>query len=331
MSTSPTRVDAAHARSRDGRSATKRAPPTASSSPRSSPARSPASPSPRSSRGCSRFNAPQGACPACDGLGEKLLFDAELVVPNHALSIKKGAVVPWAKSQPAQPLLHAGARQPRPRVRLRPRHPVGGPARGASATSSSTAPAASPSRSPSSTAASPTTCSKPFEGVIGNLNRRLLQTESAWMREELSQVPDRAAVRDLPRRAPQARGARGQDRRQRHRHATRLSVVDALAWFARPARPPHRPAERDRRAHPQGDRRAARLPQQRRARLPQPRPHPRHALGRREPAHPPRQPDRQRPVGRALRPRRAQHRPPPARQRPAARRRCSACATSATP
>src|SRR3546814_17625729 len=27
---------------------------------------------------------------------------------------------------------------------------------------------------------------KPFEGVIGNLNRRLLQTESAWMREELS-------------------------------------------------------------------------------------------------------------------------------------------------
>jgi excinuclease ABC subunit A len=27
---------------------------------------------------------------------------------------------------------------------------------------------------------------KPFEGVIGNLNRRMLQTESAWMREELS-------------------------------------------------------------------------------------------------------------------------------------------------
>ena len=27
---------------------------------------------------------------------------------------------------------------------------------------------------------------KPFEGVIGNLNRRMLQTESAWMREELA-------------------------------------------------------------------------------------------------------------------------------------------------
>ena len=49
------------------------------------------------------FNAPQGACPACDGLGEKLIFDEDLVVPNHALTIKKGAVVPWAKSNPPSP------------------------------------------------------------------------------------------------------------------------------------------------------------------------------------------------------------------------------------
>ena len=49
------------------------------------------------------FNAPQGACPACDGLGEKMIFDEDLVVPNHALSSAKGAVVPWAKSQPPSP------------------------------------------------------------------------------------------------------------------------------------------------------------------------------------------------------------------------------------
>src|SRR4029077_918827 len=49
------------------------------------------------------FNAPQGACPACDGLGEKLYFDPQLVVPNEALSIKQGAVVPWAKSNPPSP------------------------------------------------------------------------------------------------------------------------------------------------------------------------------------------------------------------------------------
>ena len=49
------------------------------------------------------FNAPQGACPACDGLGEKLVFDEDLVVPNHNLTIAKGAVAPWAKSQPPSP------------------------------------------------------------------------------------------------------------------------------------------------------------------------------------------------------------------------------------
>ena len=49
------------------------------------------------------FNAPQGACPACDGLGEKLLFDPELVVPNEHLTLKKGAIVPWAKSNPPSP------------------------------------------------------------------------------------------------------------------------------------------------------------------------------------------------------------------------------------
>ena len=49
------------------------------------------------------FNAPQGACPACDGLGERQEFDPDLVVPNHALSLKKGAVVPWAKSNPPSP------------------------------------------------------------------------------------------------------------------------------------------------------------------------------------------------------------------------------------
>ena len=49
------------------------------------------------------FNAPQGACPDCDGLGERLEFDPQLVVPNEGLSLKKGAVVPWAKSTPPSP------------------------------------------------------------------------------------------------------------------------------------------------------------------------------------------------------------------------------------
>ncbi len=42
------------------------------------------------------FNSPYGACPACQGLGEKLIFDPKLVIPNPNLSIAEGAIFPWA-------------------------------------------------------------------------------------------------------------------------------------------------------------------------------------------------------------------------------------------
>ena len=44
------------------------------------------------------FNNPFGACPACDGLGSRLYFDPELVVPDERLSLTKGAIAPWAGS-----------------------------------------------------------------------------------------------------------------------------------------------------------------------------------------------------------------------------------------
>ncbi|QYK39801.1 MAG: excinuclease ABC subunit UvrA [Paracoccaceae bacterium] len=45
------------------------------------------------------FNAPFGACPACDGLGVELFFDERLVVPDQGLTIPGGAIAPWAKSK----------------------------------------------------------------------------------------------------------------------------------------------------------------------------------------------------------------------------------------
>ena len=41
------------------------------------------------------FNSPQGACPACDGLGVRVFFDPDLVIPDHTLSLKQGALKPW--------------------------------------------------------------------------------------------------------------------------------------------------------------------------------------------------------------------------------------------
>jgi excinuclease ABC subunit A len=43
------------------------------------------------------FNSPAGACPTCDGLGVKLGFDPDLVVPDKDRSLHKGAISPWAK------------------------------------------------------------------------------------------------------------------------------------------------------------------------------------------------------------------------------------------
>ncbi|MET3724139.1 excinuclease ABC subunit UvrA [Sphingomonas trueperi] len=176
------------------------------------------------------FNAPQGACPACDGLGEKLEFDEDLVVPNHDLSIKKGAVVPWAKSNPPSPyymqVLGSLARE----FGFKLDTPWG------------ELPAEVQRTILHGTGGKPVTLTfidgrksydvkKPFEGVIGNLNRRMLQTESAWMREELGkyQASHPCEVCGGARLKPEALAVKvaGQD----IAYATHLSVVDALGFF----------------------------------------------------------------------------------------------------
>ena len=43
------------------------------------------------------FNAPAGACPVCHGLGQKMIFDEGLVVPDPEKSLEQGAVLPWRR------------------------------------------------------------------------------------------------------------------------------------------------------------------------------------------------------------------------------------------
>jgi excinuclease ABC subunit A len=176
------------------------------------------------------FNAPQGACAACDGLGEKLEFDDELVVPNESLSLKQGAIVPWAKSNPPSPyymqVLGSLAREygfdlTTPwsdlpgQVQLIILHGTGG----------------RPVNLTFQDGRKSYTVKKPFEGVIGNLNRRMLQTESAWMREELGkyQRPHPCETCGGARLKPEALAVKiaGEDISL----SARRSVADALAWF----------------------------------------------------------------------------------------------------
>ncbi len=44
------------------------------------------------------FNSPYGACPKCGGLGDKLEFDPDLVIPDKSLSIEEGAIIPWGEA-----------------------------------------------------------------------------------------------------------------------------------------------------------------------------------------------------------------------------------------
>ncbi|MDK4805718.1 MAG: excinuclease ABC subunit UvrA [Novosphingobium aromaticivorans] len=177
------------------------------------------------------FNAPQGACPACDGLGEKLLFDPQLVVPNEHLSLKQGAVVPWAKSNPPSPYYmqvlaslaaHFGFSLETPWEQL----PVEVKIVILHGTAGKAVPLTFIDGKKSYTVA------KAFEGVIGNLNRRMLQTESAWMREELGkfQTAQPCETCDGARLKPEALSVKvaGSDISA----ITRLSVSDACAWFA---------------------------------------------------------------------------------------------------
>ncbi len=176
------------------------------------------------------FNAPQGACPACDGLGEKLVFDEDLIVPNHELSIKKGAVVPWAKSNPPSPYymqvmaslarefgfsLDTAWGELHPEIADKILYGTDG----------------KPVTLTFIDGKKSYDVKKPFEGVVGNLNRRLLQTESAWMKEELSKYQSSQAceVCKGARLKPEALAVKVAG--ENISHATHLSVVDALAFF----------------------------------------------------------------------------------------------------
>ena len=176
------------------------------------------------------FNAPQGACPACDGLGEKLYFDPRLVVPNELLSLAKGAVVPWAKSNPPSPyymqVLASLARAFG--------FSLDTPWRDLGEEQQATILHGTKGRAVTLTfidGKKSYDVTKPFEGVIGNLDRRMAQTESAWMKDELAKYQSAAPceVCHGARLRPEALAVKiaGEDISL----STRRAVGPALAFF----------------------------------------------------------------------------------------------------
>jgi excinuclease ABC subunit A len=132
------------------------------------------------------FNNPFGACPACDGLGTELKFEPEMVVPDANLSLRQGAIAPWAKTGATSPYYTQTLEALAKHYKFSMTTPW------------KDIPKKSRDVILNGTGEEEVTITyddglrsyktkKVFEGVIGNIERRWRETDSEWMREELAQ------------------------------------------------------------------------------------------------------------------------------------------------
>ena len=174
------------------------------------------------------FNNPFGACPACDGLGTEMFFDAELVVPDDSKSLNQGAIAPWAGSSSkyyAQTLeslaKHYKFRLDQKWADMSKKHReilLFG-----SGTESVTMRYKDGSKSYE--------IKKPFEGVVPNMERRWRETDSNWVRDELQRYQTIAPCETCKgkRLRPEALAVRI-DKRDIS-DVCDLSIEEAADWF----------------------------------------------------------------------------------------------------
>ena len=131
------------------------------------------------------FNNPYGACPHCDGIGARLYMDPLLIIPNPNLSLSQGAIAPWHGFRTSfyeQTLasladyLHISLKTPWKDLPEDARNII----------------LYGSGDEPIPLYFSRFVSNKPFEGVIPNMERRFLETDSAAAREELSRYQSAA-------------------------------------------------------------------------------------------------------------------------------------------
>ncbi len=174
------------------------------------------------------FNNPFGACPTCGGLGQEQTVDTELIVPDGKLTLRKGAIAPWARSSSPYYLQTLEALGRHYKFRL------------------DTAFDSLPQRAKDvifygsgdeevrfsyDDGMRAYDVKKPFEGVVNNLERRYLETDSEWAREEIARYMSATpcAACNGFRLKPEALAVK-----IAHKHigeVSELSVRAALEWF----------------------------------------------------------------------------------------------------
>jgi excinuclease ABC subunit A len=174
------------------------------------------------------FNNPFGACPACDGIGHEMRVDAALIVPDETLTLKRGAIAPWARStspyygQTLESLArHYGFKTTTPWRELPET------VRKVILYGSDDEKV----RMAYDDGLRAYEVKKTFEGVIPNLERRYKETESDWSREDISRfmAETPCATCQGKRLKPEALAVKiaGRDISE----VTGLSVREARGWF----------------------------------------------------------------------------------------------------
>ena len=174
------------------------------------------------------FNNPFGACPACDGLGTEMSVDANLVVPDGGLTLRKGAIAPWARSTSPYYLQtldalakHYGFSLTKPWADLPEK------AKNVILYGSGD----DKVRFVYDDGLRSYETVKTFEGVVVNLERRWKETDSEWAREEIGRYMSDVACLACEgfRLKPEALAVRVSD--SHVGQASALSVKAAHVWF----------------------------------------------------------------------------------------------------
>lgn len=174
------------------------------------------------------FNSPHGACPACDGLGVKPQVDADLIVPNTRISLKQGAVAPWARStSPYYTQVLEGLCKHFKAAMTTPWEELPQALQHAILQGTGEDTIAFTFNDGMKTYEA----KKPFEGVIPNLERRFKETDSDWSRDEISKFMSEAPCESCAgyRLKPEALAVKiaglhiGQ--------ASAMNIRTAITWF----------------------------------------------------------------------------------------------------
>src|SRR5580692_11717629 len=174
------------------------------------------------------FNSPHGACPACDGLGMETFFDPDLVVPDDRAGLAEGAIAPWTGSQSPyyDQTLQSLARHYQQTTKT-PWRDLPEAVRHAILFGTGDEPIAFTYKD----GVRSYTVTKPFEGVLKNLQRRWQETDSVWVREEMAryQAEKPCVVCNGARLKPEALSVRVAGKNIAE--ASEFSIRRASEWF----------------------------------------------------------------------------------------------------